>query len=283
MKIPGDRRTRHRRITLIGLVNSMADRWPLTVRAWHYQLFGHGLCENTMKAYKQTIRDLTALRNAGLVPWAAVSEHGRSIQTLYKFEDAREYLEFEIESMKTGYQRCFLQNQEYDVRVVVEKLTMLGMIQAVTNPLCIPADAISGHSSTTYVHSLAEQISASKRATVLLILSDYDWHGQQIATSTENRIERYTDNAIIRRIALTAEQVEEYSLPVSPDRSGHQAGVVELDALNPENLESIIMSGLSEWYDFEIADAERAIQAREQRQIVGICNSFLAQIADSFN
>ena len=80
MNIPGNIRSRKRRENLVNLVYSLSEYWPLTVRAWHYRAFGAGLQPNTERAYRTLSKDLTVLRNAGCVPWQAVTETGRQVQ-----------------------------------------------------------------------------------------------------------------------------------------------------------------------------------------------------------
>jgi hypothetical protein len=91
----------------------------------------------------------------------------------------------------------------------------------------------------------------------------------------------------IERIALTAEQIDEYQLPEMPGkesdsrangfRAKHGKLVqVELDALDPNVLRSLYQTGIDQYWDTSAYEAVLATEAAERQRLVQVCETFKA-------
>ena len=102
---------------------------------------------------------------------------------------------------------------------------------------------------------------------VVLYCGDLDPTGIMIYENLKREIQ----NVEIKRIALTAEQVEKYNLIEMPEMKGRDTTIekfksengdkaYELDALPPEELIKILDNAIAEYYDNQIYDNLKRIE-----------------------
>jgi hypothetical protein len=101
----------------------------------------------------------------------------------------------------------------------------------------------------------------------VLYLGDYDLAGNQIETNTRSVLEQIAGNLDWTRIALTAEQVERYSLPTIEKRDrrysdGHPHLAVETEALSQKLIVDLLAAELAALLPESL---ERVLE-REKRQ-----------------
>ena len=111
-------------------------------------------------------------------------------------------------------------------------------------------------------------VSRHDRPAVLLYAGDHDPSGEDI---DRDFVARSNCWAKVRRVALSAEQVEAYDLPSVPGKATDARAEavearhgrlvqVELDALPPETLRGLYADAIAGWWD---GDAYRAVLDRE--------------------
>ena len=111
----------------------------------------------------------------------------------------------------------------------------------------MPVLALGGYGSQTYVDDVIADVGRTKRPAVLLYAGDHDPSGEDIDRDFTARTDCWDE---VRRVALTAAQVEQYALPPQPGKATRQprAGFVarhgrlvqvELDALPPDVLHAL--------------------------------------------
>lgn len=110
---------------------------------------------------------------------------------------------------------------------------------------------------------------------IIIYFGDYDPSGDDIPRSIVANLEKFGINVELRRVALNHDQVIEWKLPHAPtketdSRTANWDGIgqVELDAVKPEKLISLLDNAIAEIFDVELYDElmEREAEEREQFQ-----------------
>jgi hypothetical protein len=132
-----------------------------------------------------------------------------------------------------------------------------------------------GYGSQTYVDDVIADVRATGRPAVLLYAGDHDPRGEDIDRDFTARTDCWDE---VRRVALTAEQVERYALPPQPgkDTDSRAAGFiarhgrlvhVELDALPPDVLRALYADAIAEFWNDDAHDATLEREAAERRTL----------------
>jgi hypothetical protein len=133
--------------------------------------------------------------------------------------------------------------------------------------------ALGGYSSQTYVDEVAHDTATHDRGAVLLYGGDFDPSGEDI---DRDFIERTDCWDKVVRVALTADQVREYALPVNPGKSSDSRAAgfnsrhgslmqVELDALDPAVLRQLYADAISEFWDTSTYAAVVELERQQRR------------------
>jgi hypothetical protein len=152
--------------------------------------------------------------------------------------------------------------QPYLVEIWIEKSTLDRILKPICRNYGVNIVGGKGFSSATAIRSFLKRVREVERPARILYISDYDKNGRGMPFAVARRIEFYqhTDgfddlDIALEPIVLTAEQVEFYDLPRSPE----DGESVELDAMKvnyPGELEQIIRSAILRYYDTELGDKE---------------------------
>jgi hypothetical protein len=249
------------------------EYWPLSVRGVHYPLLNYDFLrnipqklpyKNDAKSYQATSELLTRLRLKGVVPWGAIDDGTRPLKEFRAFNDVRQYIRQEVESLFGGYWRNLLQSQPNHIEVVCEKNTIYHMVLRVTQKYQIPTSSGRGFNSIDPWHDLYERyMSSGKERLILIVLCDYDPEGEMIpqvgGRTLRDDFGVDEDNLTIIKAGVTHEQIERYHLPPQNfaketssnydwfvERNGGVDTVYELEALNPrdmlDDLEKVVQS-----------------------------------------
>ena len=152
---------------------------------------------------------------------------------------------------------------------------MLAQLQAWYGDLGIPILPTGGYASQSFVKQVAEDVGARGRPAALLYAGDFDPSGEDISRDFMARTGCWAE---VRRIALTAEQVEQYDLPPQVGKATdpraaafkRRHGVlvqVELDALEPPTLRSLYTNAISEFWDHDAYEAALSLEAEERDEL----------------
>jgi hypothetical protein len=139
------------------------------------------------------------------------------------------------------------------------------------DPYGLPIIALKGYSSQTLVADVADEILTDPRCAVLLYAGDFDPTGEDIDRDFVERVDAF---AVVRRIALNADQVDEYRLPSAPGKETDSRAAafvarhgrllqVELDALDPDGLRGLYADAIRDHSD---DDAYQESLDREDRE-----------------
>jgi len=128
------------------------------------------------------------------------------------------------------------------------------------------------------VDDIAEDAATDGRPAVLIYAGDWDPSGEDIERDLAARCPVFS---LVRRVALTEQQVQEYELPENPGKrqdpraNGFEARYgrlvqVEVDALPPEVLRELFAAALAEYVDTSAFEAALEQEAAERKVLDGL-------------
>jgi hypothetical protein len=240
---------------------------PVTLRQLFYRLVSAELIPNTTSAYKGLSSKTAEARRNGEFP--ELHDRTRSIHQAMHFVTTSDALAW----LRGIYRRDRTIGQDVSIFLAVEKAGLVEQLRSwFGNPLGIPILALGGYSSQSYVDEVALAVRMAARPGVLLYAGDHDPEGHDILRDFLARTDCWDH---VERVALTAEQVDEYDLPPQPGKasSSRAAGFVakygelvqvEVDALDPTVLRRLFTAAVREWWS---EDAHRQVLGQEERDI----------------
>lgn len=250
------------------IVNSYST--SVTLRQLFYRLVSDGTLRNTTNAYKGLSRHTAQARREGWFP--ALIDRGRTIhryQTFTGVDQASRWL-------SRIYRRNRTEGQEQLVYLGVEKAGMVVQLQSWFGGMGVPILALGGYSSQTYVDDVMRDTMNDGRDAVLLYAGDFDPSGEDIDRDFLLRANCFSE---VHRVGLTQEIVDEYNLPEMPgkitdsrasgfiDRHGKLVQV-ELDALDPADLEDLFQRSIDLYWDSSAYDDVMAVEQEETDKLI---------------
>ena len=244
--------------------------------------------KNDLKSYKDTCDLLTRARLFGLIPFEAIADPTRTVQTWDVHREIGTYVEGELDSFLGNYWRDLQQSQPNHIEIVGEKNTIQGSIRGVAAEFCIPYTIGRGYCSIQPRYAMARRFRDSgKSRLIVLVLSDFDPEGENIALSFARSMRDDFGIAAIeaRKVCLTYEQVLDRDLPQTFDikkKSSRYRKFAKLYGDRAHELESLSSAERSELlreavesvmdvdaYNRELdAEAEDAARLQDQRRRV---------------
>jgi len=248
--------------------------FELTLRQLYYQLVSRDLLPNKQKEYKRLGSIINDARLAGLVDWSAIVDRTRQIRQNSHWSGPAEI----VSACARQFQIDKWTDQDHYVEVFIEKDALLGVIEPTCRALDVAYFSCRGYTSQTEAWNAAmrydEKLRDAKEVTVLH-LSDHDPSGIDMTADLQNRMDIFCGDSngrvIVKRIALTMEQVNRYKPPPNPaketdsrfgryrDEFGDESW--ELDALEPKVLAALITKHVDALRDDEKYGAQEEREA----------------------
>ena len=262
----------------------------LTLRGLHYKLVGRGMI-NHDRLYKRTIAVMIEARREGLVEYETFSDYERSMigTTDYIETDVDEQISEAKRSVKIWmeyYYKNRWENQEFYVEVFIEKKTLIGVFDKVCTQNKVALGACKGYPSLTFLNETAKRFKEAgneDKKLVIIYFGDYDPSGEDIPRSISDNLAKDFDIDVkVHRAALMGDQVVEWNLPPAPVKQGDSRsagwdgfGQVELDAVDPEQLQELCQESIDMFFDndsyndlLEQAETERTKYQKEMKEFV---------------
>ena len=261
-------------------VNSEKAFWPLTVRRVHYLLLNDpplrhdkkpkSTYQNNLSSYKALTNLLLRARLTGDIPHIAIEDETRPIRVLATYEDPVDYIAKETEDFLRYYARDLLRGQPHHIEILVEKNAIRKHVEMVADEYCIPCTTGRGYSSLTPRYKMVQRFKQSgKKQMILLILSDFDPDGEEIAASfiRSLRGDLEESNIIAHKVAISGADVRKHGLPSdmeakikSPNYNKfvarHGIHVAELDAAPVDLLQGKLRDAIESCLDMDLFQAE---------------------------
>lgn len=259
---------------VVDVLNEYKEFWPLSDRLVHYALLNdpplrhkskpNSRYRNDPKDYHDLTNLLTRARIAGVIPWNIIADATRPVVTWAVDSSLQGFIRKDLDSLFKNYFRNMLQSQPNHIEVVGERNTLESIIQPVVQNYGIPFTLGRGFCSSPPRHDMAQRYRKSgKEKLVILILSDFDPDGDEIAHSYARSMR--DDFGVLDiepvHVALSQAQVKDLELPAggkakkgSPNykkfvkRYGSD-NVYELEAVPPDKLQEILRASIDSVLD----------------------------------
>ena len=279
---------------VVEVLKSRRKFWPLSDRQIHYALLNSpplkhaskrkSKYDNTLASYKALVDLLTRARLDGSIAMEAISDETRPVTVWGVHPTAGQFIGTELGEFLKGYWRDLLQSQPNHIELVVEKNTVAPIVRPVASKYCLPMTSGRGYCSLPPRAAIAQRYEASgKDKLILLIVSDFDPDGEAIAESLARslRDDFEVNDLHPIKVALTAEQVQQYNLPPElkakttssryqnfADKFGDD--VFELEALPPEELQKVVTAAIDSVLDREAFNAELDAERQDSAHLEGV-------------
>jgi hypothetical protein len=264
------------------VIESEREFWPITDRRVHYLLLNDpplrhdkkpdSIYRNDKNCYKALTNLLTRARLTGDIPHESIGDELRPIRVLATYQNPADYIQEETQGFLRHYARDLLRGQENHIEILVEKNAIRKHIESVADEYCIPCTTGRGFSSLPPRYEMFKRFKASGKAQlVLLILSDFDPDGEEIAASFSRslRDDFGLKNIQCHKVGLSGQDVIDYNLPSdleakenSPNYNKfverHGTHVAELDAAPAGLLQEKLRTAIESSLDMGLFLAEMA-------------------------
>jgi hypothetical protein len=278
---------------VLAVLERLHDYWPLSDRQVHYNLLdkppmihaskANSIYGNDLRSYRALVDLLTRARLDGSVPWEAIADETRPVRVWGVHRDVRGFLHDELDGFLKGYWRDLVQSQPFHIEILVEKNTVASVLKPVAMEYCLPMTSGRGFCSLPPRRDLHQRFVASgKTALVILIASDFDPDGEQIAQSFARSLRDDFSVPKVQavKVALTGEQVRTFRLPpvmMAKETSSnykkfkerHGDHVFELEAIPPHELQRLLREAIEGVLDRRAFDAELAAERQDALQLQG--------------
>jgi hypothetical protein len=257
------------------------EQQPMTVRQLYYQMVVRGLIQKTDAEYHNVcIRLAGLMRRDGTMPWHWIideSRHMRVPQTFTNIQDA-------LEEAARSYRRSAMDEcSKVYIEIWLEKNALAGTVQEVTWDYDVPLLPSVGFSSLTLLDGTARATRDAwnrGRNTYIYQFGDSDPSGVLIPEVMDERLREMCENLgcgppRVERVALLREHIWQYGLPTHPTKTfddgkgnrhakNFRGDSVELDALRPDILRSMVRNVILRHMKQKDVDALRAKEDRER-------------------
>ena len=254
------------------------EQQPMTVRQMFYQLASvHQVIGKTEADYKATGTWLTKMRLEGELPFHWLADNTRWVRRPDSYGSLSDLL---AESAKTYRRALWSESSEY-VEVWLEKDALSGVIYDVTSKYDAPLMVTRGYPSVSFLHSAAKKIAAESRPTTIYYFGDYDPTGVDISRNCEARLREFAPDAELsfERVAVNEWQIDRWKLPTRPTKASDKRSTrfadtrsVELDAIPPDRLRSIVRHCLRLHISDEQIEALRQTEELERQTLFHLAN-----------
>lgn len=252
---------------IVDLTNKVLAQYDfaLTLRQIYYRLVAMSAIPNKRFAYNSLSGCLVKARERGQVDDSRIEDRSREVLAPEDtYDDPDAFTEVMTEGFKrigSEYYADLWANQKEYIEVWVEKDALSRVVARAAEPWRVAVCPSRGYSSYTYIKRVAVDGRFSKlpadKPIVILDFRDHDPSGIQMTEDLATRFRRYTDReVVVKRVALTIEQVKKYDLIPNPTKVGdtRTANYVtlfgdkcwELDAIEPRELQRIVDEAIKE-------------------------------------
>jgi hypothetical protein len=257
-------------------------RTKMTLRQIYYRLVSKNLIPNNINAYKSLSDTLARARERGQLPSHIMEDRGReTIGGDYIDDTPEEFIQRRLSSLDgcwNQFTKSMWDRQPEYIEVWVEKDALSRLVSQACGGYKVKTCVGRGYSSYTYVADAVDRfLSRKDKQCTVIYLGDFDPSGLDIARDVGARLAEYgADHVSIKRIGLTKAQINQYSLPPAPVKTSdarskefitkHGKEVWELDALEPNVLQSTIQAEITDHIDADLWEAvrEETLAGREE-------------------
>lgn len=265
------------------LYEIVAENQPATVRGIFYLAETAGLVpKDDTKGYRPVQRELLKMRREGLIPWYWITDGSRTRFGHRRYGGLEAY----ARQVAANYRRDYWHASTEYVEIWIEKEALRGVIAPVVmDKFGLDLYVTKGQPSVSYLYDAAEDIAFDGRPTYVYVLHDWDPGGLRIYGRIKEELTGFVGDQAevhVRRLALTPHQIDVLGLPTRPGkekdpnmaeftrRYGNRC--VELDAIPPNTLRSMVRTKLESHMDPEKLSRLKLAEREERRGLRNIQN-----------
>jgi len=250
--------------------------YKLTLRQLYYQLVVANIFANLQKNYAKLSDLLGEARMTGLCDWDVIEDRIR----VPKFPNEWPDINSAMQTLIAVYRKQRWNDQDNYVEVWCEKDALSGVLQPITQEYHVHLLVNRGYSSISAMHDSALRFRFEEgegKTCYLLYFGDMDPSGEDMVRDIKNRLDEFRTTVDVNKVALTREQVDQYSLPPNPAKTSdprargyiaeHGDESWELDALPPVTLNELLTNALEELLDRDKYDAQIALEETDKEHM----------------
>ncbi len=278
---------------IVKVVMSLQKYWPISERTIHYHLLNDPPFRNSKsktryvndkKSYKDLSDMCTRGRLMGAIQFQAISDETRPVTTWKVFPDPRAFIREEFGGMFKGYWRDVMVSQPNHIEILAEKNTVEPMLRKVAMQYRIPITSGRGYGSLPPRKAMADRYhNSGKEKLVLIVMSDFDPAGEEIAHSFARSMRDDFDIEKIHAIkaGLNYEQVQ--SLKLHTDSTAKRGDsnykrftekygtdVYELEAVMPDVLQGMLRDAIDSVLDIDAFNEELEVERGDAVYLQGV-------------
>ena len=267
------------------------ELWPLSDRQIHYALLNDPPLKHASKpdstytndraSYNALTELLTRMRLTGRIPFEAIHDPTRPVRQCNVHGGTSSFVRDQLDRFLKNYWRDLMRSQPNHIEIVVEKNTVESIVTRVAMKYTIPVTSGRGYCSLPPRHAMAQRfLSSGKDHLVLLLLTDFDPDGEEIAASfvRSMRDDFGIETITPIKVALTAEQVERFGLPpqMTAKRGStnykkfadqHGDDVFELEAISPQDLQTLLREAIESVIDRDALNRELQAEKKDAAEL----------------
>lgn len=236
----------------------------MTVRQAFYALTVRGVVGKTEAGYRQVQKQILLMRREELLPWAFIADGTRWVHAPETWDDVDDVLQ---ETART-YRRNLWRSQNVRLEFWLEKDALASIVSEITYAYGVRLMVSRGQSSDTYCYSAAQAArKAWEKANVethVYTLYDSDKSGRIAALKVAEKLAAYSGGApiTVEALAVTEWQIETWNLPTRPAKERGEPDAVELDAIPPDKLKTLVEDAII--LHIDAWNKEKAVEQRER-------------------
>lgn len=274
-------------LDLIKLVNEVieeysAQGYELTLRQAYYQLVARGYIQNNERSYKNIGNLINDGRLAGLIDWYSITDRTRNLRGNSHWSTPSRV----IESAKYSYLLDKWKGQPNYVEVWVEKDALVDVVGQICSPLDVPFFSCRGYTSQSEMWTAARrfQRQSDREQRIIIHLGDHDPSGIDMTRDIEERLEMFGADVLVKRVALTMQQIRHYNPPPNPAKvtDSRCGGYIarygnkswELDALEPKVITNLIRNEVTAYRDEGLYQSVCRREEREKEELQLLCDHY---------
>lgn len=293
-----------KQISKLEKVKEIFEQWanylPLTLRQVFYQLVSKEIIENTVSQYTMLSNLLKHARIDGLISWENMTDRVRTFYSGIGWKDKNEFIENHLNRFLENYERHLMNKQDKFIEVWLEKDALSSIFSHLTSQYCISTVVCRGFASVTFLNAFSDRVkyyqSIGKKP-VMLYFGDFDPSGAEMLPAMKETVtkEMGTNDIEFKRIALTKQDIVDYSLPHNAkavkksdtrykkfvEKFGEYA--IELDALPPNILEQKIKTAIENEIDIDLFNSQMEIEKQEVESLTSIKSKVIELLKDQLN
>lgn len=262
------------------ILECLTEEHPASLRGTYYRAVSAGVVDKTEAGYRLVGRQVLKLRRAGDLPYSWITDGTRWIYKPTSYSSVDEMLD----DAAASYRRALWHSQAVDVHLFTEKEAISGVIGAVTAEYDVPLGVLRGYSSETFAWSVAESVAYSRKPAIFYQLGDHDPSGIDAWRNFAGKVSAFAPAAdvVFERIAVLPEQIETLNLPTRPTKrsdsrsTGFVGGSVEVDAIPPSLLRSIVRTAIEQHIDQDALAVTRMVEQSERDGLLAMAQGWSA-------